>query len=113
MNTTLSTPLHCTDLNRRKFIINTAKSAGVLALFSMQPFLNAENVASTKNQLTVQQVIDIILKEGELSPLKETVDTIKYGEATQNVSGIVTTMFATVAVIEQAAQRNANFIIAH
>ena len=101
------------DQSRRKFILNTAKSAGGLALFSMQPFFNAENTMSTRNQLTVQQVIDIILKEGGLSPLKETVDTIKFGRADQSVSGIVTTMFPTIAVIREAAKRNSNFIIAH
>ena len=101
------------DQSRRKFILNTAKSAGGLALFSMQPFFNAENTMSTRNQPTVQQVIDIILKEGGLSPLKETVDTIKYGRPDQSVSGIVTTMFPTIAVIREAAKRNANFIIAH
>ena len=101
------------DQSRRKFILNTAKSAGGLALFSMQPFSNMDNPVSAQNQLTVQQVIDIILKEGGLSPLKETVDTIKYGQADQMVSGIVTTMFPTVAVIREAAKRNANFIIAH
>lgn len=101
------------DFTRRKFIINATKSAGGLALFSMQPFFDKQNVTSTKDKLTVQQVIDIILKEGRLSPLNETVDTIKYGQASQAVSGIVTTMFPTIAVIEEAAKRNANFIIAH
>ena len=113
MKANLSAPFQHPATNRRDFIVNTAKSAGGLALFSMQPFFNSDNAESIKNQLTVQQVIDIILKEGGLSPLKETVDTIKYGEASQNVSGIVTTMFPTIAVIEQAAKRNANFIIAH
>jgi len=101
------------DQSRRKFILNTAKSAGGLALFSIQPFFNTENATSTQTQLTVQQVIDIILKEGGLAPLKETVDTIKYGQADQTVSGIVTTMFPTIAVIQEAAKRSANFIIAH
>ena len=113
MKENLSAPLQHPATNRRDFIVNTAKSAGGLALFSMQPFFKTGNVESIKNQLTVQQVIDIVLKEGGLSPLKETVDTIKYGEASQNVSGIVTTMFPTISVIEQAAKRNANFIIAH
>jgi putative NIF3 family GTP cyclohydrolase 1 type 2 len=98
---------------RRKFIINAAKSAGGLALFSMQPFFATGNSPSTKKQMTVQEVIDFILKEGGLNPFKETVDTIKYGQPNQVVSGIVTTMFPTITVIEEAAKRNANFIIAH
>ena len=97
------------DNGRRQFIVDTVKSAGGVVLLSMQPFLDLD----TKKQMTVQEVIDLILKEGGLSPLKETVDTIKYGEPGQPVSGIVTTMFPTIAVIEQAAKLNANFIIAH
>src|SRR5205085_3689747 len=42
-----------------------------------------------------------------------TVDTIKAGNIDQQVSGIVTTMFATVDVIRQTAAIGANFIIAH
>jgi putative NIF3 family GTP cyclohydrolase 1 type 2 len=98
---------------RRKFIIDAAKSAGGIALFSFQPFFETGNNVSSKKEMTVQEVIDFILKEGGLSPLKETVDTIKYGQASQTVSGIVTTMFATITVIEEAARRNSNFIIAH
>ena len=98
--------------DRRKFIINTLRSAGGLALLSLPSFGTV--TASSKNTpLTVQQVIDIILKEGQLSPIADTVDTIKAGNAAQIVTGIVTTMFATISVIEQAAKLNANFIIAH
>ena len=98
---------------RRKFIIDSARSAGGLALFSLQPFFETRNTFSTNKEMTVQEVIDFILKEGGLSAFKETVDTIKYGQPSQIVSGIVTTMFPTITVIEEAAKRNANFIIAH
>ena len=101
--------LAVSDNSRRQFIVNAAKSAGGVALFSLQPFFDVE----TKQQMSAQEIIDLILKEGGLSPLNETVDTIKYGDARQAVSGIVTTMFPTISVIEQAAKRNANFIIAH
>jgi putative NIF3 family GTP cyclohydrolase 1 type 2 len=53
------------------------------------------------------------MKDGQLSPITDTVDTLKSGNAGQTVTGIVTTMFATVDVINEAAKRNANFIIAH
>jgi putative NIF3 family GTP cyclohydrolase 1 type 2 len=96
---------------RRKFITTTAISAGGLVLLS-NPSL-ASGLLSTQRQYTVQQVIDLILKEGNLSPIPNTVDTLKSGDASQVVTGIITTMFATVAVIEQAAKLNANFIIAH
>src|SRR5204862_60430 len=63
--------------------------------------------------LTVQQVIDIILQSIPGAPFKETVDTIKSGNAQQKITGIVTTMFATDEVIERTARLAANFIIAH
>ncbi len=93
---------------RRKFITDIAKTAGGFALLS-----SLSSFAKTKDPLTVQQIIDIILKEGGLTPFKGSVDTIKYGSADQVVTGIVTTMFPTVTIIEEAAKRKANFIIAH
>jgi len=100
------------ESNRRKFLINAAKAAGGLALFSLEPIFGAGHLPQS-SAMTVQQVMDFILKEGGLTPLKETVDTLKHGNSSQAVSGIVTTMFATVKVIEEAAKRKANFIIAH
>jgi putative NIF3 family GTP cyclohydrolase 1 type 2 len=96
---------------RRKFITTSAISAGGLVLLSNSVL--ASGLISTQKQYTVQQVIDLIMKEGNLSPIPNTVDTLKSGDANQVVTGIITTMFATVAVIEQAAKLNANFIIAH
>jgi putative NIF3 family GTP cyclohydrolase 1 type 2 len=100
-------------INRRKFIVNTTKCAGGLALLSMVPsFVKAGDWDADK-QYTVQEVIDLILKEGNLTPKSNTVDTLKSGEPDQIVTGIVTTMFATTAVIKEAVRLNANFIIAH
>jgi putative NIF3 family GTP cyclohydrolase 1 type 2 len=64
-------------------------------------------------ELTIEQVIDLILKNIPGAPFADTVDTIKAGDPKQKVRGIVTTMFATADVMEQAAKRGANFIIAH
>ena len=99
--------------NRRQFIINAVKAAGGLAVLGLQPNCAKGSSLSLTKQYTVQQIIDLILKEGSLTPLKETVDTIKAGSADQMVTGIVTTMFPTITVIEEAAKLNANFIIAH
>jgi putative NIF3 family GTP cyclohydrolase 1 type 2 len=100
-------------INRRKFIVNTTKSAGGLALLSLVPSYVKAGGWDTGKQYTVQQVIDLILKEGNLTPKSSTVDTLKSGEPGQIVTGIVTTMFATTEVIKEAAKLNANFIIAH
>lgn len=62
---------------------------------------------------TVQQVIDALLADIPGAPFPGTVDTIKSGDPNQLVKGIVTTMFATDAVIQKTIDLGANFIIAH
>ncbi|TWR31629.1 hypothetical protein FPZ43_03920 [Mucilaginibacter pallidiroseus] len=94
-------------MKRRTFI----GGAGSLAVLSAIPSFAKQAILN--KQYTVQQVIDLILAEGKLSPIPNTVDTIKAGSAGNTVKGIVTTMFATTDVIEQANKLNANFIIAH
>ncbi|MDJ1479253.1 Nif3-like dinuclear metal center hexameric protein [Cytophagaceae bacterium YF14B1] len=96
-------------VSRRSFLSNTLKSAGSLALLGVNPSF----AAGSAKQLTVQEIMDLILKEGGLKPLSDTVDTLKAGLADQVVTGIVTTMFPTITIIEEAAKRKANFIIAH
>jgi putative NIF3 family GTP cyclohydrolase 1 type 2 len=100
-------------LERREFVSTALKTAGVSMLLSMPGISKAMSLCANNKDYTVQDVIDIILKEIPGAPFKQTVDTIKSGSADQKVTGIVTTMFATVDVINQAAQLNANFIIAH
>ncbi|HEX3768623.1 MAG TPA: Nif3-like dinuclear metal center hexameric protein, partial [Puia sp.] len=93
---------------RRDFIGNVVKAgaAGVMASPMLDHFTIMEN-------LTVSQVIDRIIAEVPGGKLSETVDTLKSGSGDQVVTGIVTTMFATVKVIQAAAKLKANFIIAH
>lgn len=99
-------------INRRKFITNTVKSAGALTLLGGGIPVVAGKSAQKKSY-TIQDVINLVLKEGNLSVLKETVDTIKTGNPETLVTGIVTTMFPTISVIKEAIRLNANFIIAH
>lgn len=97
---------------RRNFLLHSLKASAGLALFS--PDLSWGKASNTiKKTWTVQQVMDLVMKDGNLSPIIDTVDTLKSGNAGQTVTGIVTTMFATVDLIKEAAKRNANFIIAH
>lgn len=63
--------------------------------------------------MTIQQVIDSLNADISGAPFANTVDTIKAGDPSQPVKGIVTTMFATDAVITKAIALGANFIIAH
>lgn len=66
-------------------------------------------------KMTVQQVIDGIIKKTGLEPLpyEKTCDHLMTGEFDMEVTKIVTTFMATVDVIREAIQIGANFIITH
>lgn len=98
-------------MKRRRFIASTAKAAGAVSLIVVAPESMGAN--TTPKTYTVQDVMDLILKEIPGALFKETVDTLKSGSADAIVTGIVTTMFSTIAVIKEAIRLNANFIIAH
>lgn len=91
-------------ISRRTFIAGSATALGLSAL-------SFHSLA--QDQMTIQQVIDVILKEIPGAPFEKTVDTIKSSDANQPVTGIVSTMFATVDVIRKAIELKANFIIVH
>ncbi|GAB3718687.1 hypothetical protein GCM10028816_03050 [Spirosoma lituiforme] len=74
--------------------------------------LGQETLASQPSY-TVGQIMEMILKTIPGAPFSKTVDTLKSGNAAQKVTGIVSTMFATVDVIKKAIASGANFIIAH
>lgn len=98
-----------TSNSRRQFLQQgLVLSAGLLAgsSFRQGPYTH-------HSAMKVQEVIDLILKEGQISASRDTVDTLKSGDAALPVTGIVTTMFPTVEIIRQAIARKANFIIAH
>ena len=108
---TLSNEGNASTYPRREFITKVTATVG---LMSIPGLIDASTFTpSTQSKLTVQQVIDIILKEIPGAPFPKTVDTLKSGDGQQVVTGIVTTMFATVEVIRQSASLGANFIIAH
>lgn len=94
------------NLSRREFV-----SASLV--LGASSFLNIPGYAAEQPELTIQQVMDLILKSVPGAPFSQTVDTIKAGDPNQRVTGIVTTMFATVDVIRKAISLKANFIIAH
>lgn len=99
--------------SRRKFISTLSAVAGVSTFMPHWSVGNVTTHYQPSVNLTIQQVIDLILTTIPGAPFRETVDTIKSGDGQQEVKGIVTTMFATVDVIRQTAALGANFIIAH
>ena len=68
-------------------------------------------------RMTIQDVINIITATVPEAPLEDilgaTRDTIKVGDASQTVKGIVTTFIATSEVIEKAVELGANLVITH
>jgi len=63
--------------------------------------------------LTIQDAIDRVLTAAAVPPIPETVDTVKIGDPTRPLTGVVTTFLATSAVIARAAELGANLIITH
>ena len=99
--------------SRRTFVNTMTKAVGTSMLLTAPGFSQAEPLRADQQQMTVGQVMDLILKTIPGAPFPKTVDTLKSGNASQHVTGIVSTMFATTEVIEKAAAAGANFIIVH
>jgi putative NIF3 family GTP cyclohydrolase 1 type 2 len=74
--------------------------------------LRADTGEAGETPPTVQQVIDLILAAVPPGP-EDTVDTIKVGDPSQPVRGIVTTFLASCEVIDRAIDLGANFVITH
>ena len=101
------------NCKRRDFIITASKVAAGAALLNI-PFLGkAAPISSKRAAVTVGEVMDLFIKQVPGAPFPNTVDTLKAGNRDTAVTGIVTTMFATIDVINKAIAVNANFIIAH
>ena len=95
---------------RRQFLSSVTGLVGTSLLLNLPGVARADGLLET---FTVKQVIDIILKEIPNAPFPKTVDQLRSGSMEQEVTGIVTTMFPTIEVIERTAKAGANFIIAH
>lgn len=99
--------------SRRKFIYNAATAVGACMVLSSPLVSNAASLVKTPENYTVKQIIDLFMKQVPGAPFPNTVDTLKSGSPDTVVTGIVTTMFATIDVIRKAIDFGANFIIAH
>jgi putative NIF3 family GTP cyclohydrolase 1 type 2 len=92
-----------TDLSRREF-------AALAAAAAVAPFANIEK-GSAAVPITAQHVIDRIKNKIGVEWNSDTVDTIKAGDPSTIVKGMVTTSMATLQVLRQAVKTGANFII--
>ena len=66
-------------MERRKFFTTTLKASTALTLMNLPAMVKAAGFLD--GELTIQDVIELILKEIPEAPFKETVDTIKSGSA--------------------------------
>ena len=98
---------------RRNFIRTGLQSIGVTSLLAIPGLGFTKETGVQETAYTVEEIIQLIIKDIPGAPFPKTVDTIKYGNPKSIVKGIVTTMFPTVEVIQQAILGNANLIIAH
>lgn len=95
--------------SRRRFLTQSGVLLG--AGLTLNPFLTFGN--KLKKDVTVGDIMDAFINQVPEAPFSQTVDTLKMGSRDQVVTGVVTTMFATMEVIERAIELGANFIIPH
>lgn len=80
-----------------------------LIIFAFTGSLSGQNSAAN----SAAAVIANIIKQTGSAPVPNTVDVIKAGDPQTPVTGIVTTMFATMDVLKKAVALNCNLIISH
>ncbi len=96
---------------RRKFLIDATKAAGSAVILA-SPISNLAAIQPT-DTWTVGQIMDLFINDVPGGLIPNTVDVLHAGDRDMQVTGIITTMFATVEVIRKAIDLNANFIIPH
>lgn len=95
--------------NRRDFL----KTSGLAVAGSVLSIPSLGSTFLEKKDWTVGEIMDLFVSQVPDAPFPTTVDTLKSGNKDIVVTGIITTMFATISVIREAIAKHANFIIAH
>ena len=90
------------DVSRREF-------AALVAAASAAPFACARELSAAS--ITAAEVIERIRKNIGVEWKHDSVDTVKAGDPSAIVRGIVTTSMATMAVLQQAVKAGANAVI--
>ncbi|WP_242617376.1 Nif3-like dinuclear metal center hexameric protein [Cecembia calidifontis] len=65
------------------------------------------------NKMTIREIIEILIRDISGAPFERTVDQLRSGSMDKVATGIVTTMFPTLEVVEKTAKIGANLIVAH
>jgi putative NIF3 family GTP cyclohydrolase 1 type 2 len=90
------------DISRRDFVALT--TSGAAAAIALPRHLSATAV-------TAQDVVDRVKKNIGVDWGEDGVDTVKAGNPSTVVTGVVTTSMATLEVLQKAVRAGANFII--
>jgi len=94
-----------TEISRRDFVALTAASAAAA------PFVGSNDLLHAAAPVTAQEIVDRIKKQIGVEWRSDDVDTIKAGDPSTIVTGVVTTSMATLEVLQKAAQAGANLVI--
>ena len=94
-------------VGRRKFIADSLLTAGTL--LTIPALVKSTDLSKIGPTYTVGEIMELFIHEVPGGLLPGTVDTLKAGSRDQKVSGIVTTMFATVEIIRKSVEIGANF----
>jgi putative NIF3 family GTP cyclohydrolase 1 type 2 len=94
------------EISRREF--GAMMAAGIVAGRLSPPEAFGRTSARASD---IDEVIDRIKENLGVEWSADTVDGVKAGDPSREVTGIVTTALATVTVLRQAAERGANFVI--
>jgi len=100
--------MHTTTSSRRHFIKKTSITLAATSFVGFSP-LACQPTAN----MSIQDAINTIMSKIPGARNPNTVDTVKSGNPDQQLTGIVTTFMATVAVIRTAIDKGANLIITH
>lgn len=98
-------------LSRGNFIKTSGLSLAA-TLIGGPSFIYGINSNRNEN-LTIQQVVDLMIGSIGGDLLRDTVDTIKIGDPTMKCSGVVSTFLPTAEIIQETANLGANLIVTH
>jgi len=85
----------------------------IFALASSASGQTSQTSATSEKILTANEVIERIKAHVGIPWMEKTVDTFKAGDPQTRVTGIATTMMATLDVLQRAAANGQNLIITH
>jgi putative NIF3 family GTP cyclohydrolase 1 type 2 len=92
--------MHTLPTSRREFIVGTTAA-----------LLSSRVVRAQRPSLTAQQVVDRIRASVGVAWRSQTVDGFKAGDPSTAVTGIATTVMATIDTLKRAAAAGQNFIV--